>query len=82
MLKKGLGNIMKETKGSLLIQKKLNIKEIDPNATIETFGLDSLDVMEFLLETEEKYNISFNPEEVIDIKTVGSLIELLDKKIK
>lgn len=73
---------MKETKGSLLIQKKLNIKEIDPNATIETFGLDSLDVMEFLLETEEKYNISFNPEEVIDIKTVGSLIELLDKKIK
>ena len=65
-----------------LIKEKLNIKEIDNNATLDTYGLDSLDVMEFLLDIEDKLNIKFENEEFKDLKTVGELIKLIDEKIK
>lgn len=63
-----------------LIKEKLNIESIDDNATLTTYGLDSLDVMEFLLELEEKYNISFETDEIKDLKTVGELVKVLNKK--
>lgn len=65
-----------------LIKEKLNISEINKNATIADYGLDSLDVVEFLLELEEQYGISFEASETTNLKTLGELLDLLDKKIK
>ena len=65
-----------------LIKEKLNISEINRNATIANYGLDSLDVVEFLLELEEQYGISFEASETTNLKTLGELLDLLDKKIK
>lgn len=65
-----------------LIKEKLNIYEINRNATIADYGLDSLDVVEFLLELEEQYGISFEASETTNLKTLGELLDLLDKKIK
>lgn len=65
-----------------LIKEKLNISEINRNATIADYGLDSLDVVEFLLELEEEYGISFEASETTNLKTLGELLDLLDKKIK
>ena len=65
-----------------LIKEKLNISEINRNATIADYGLDSLDVVEFLLELEEQYGISFEASETTNLKTIGELLDLLDKKIK
>lgn len=65
-----------------LIKEKLNITEIDSNATLATYGLDSLDIVEFLLELEEKFNITFEAEETKDVRTIGDLISLVEKKIK
>ncbi len=65
-----------------LIKAKLNIEVIDNDATLDTYGLDSLDVMEFLLDLEDRLNIKFENEEFKDLKTVGELIKLIDEKIK
>lgn len=65
-----------------LIKEKLNISEINRNATSADYGLDSLDVVEFLLELEEQYGISFEASETTNLKTLGELLDLLDKKIK
>lgn len=64
-----------------LIKEKLNVDEIDRNATLANYGLDSLDVVEFILDIEDKYNITFNPEETRDLKSVGDLLELISKKL-
>jgi len=64
-----------------LVKEKLNIKEIDPNATLNTYGLDSLDLVEFIFEIEDKYGITFEEDETMNIKTVGGLVELILKKI-
>ncbi len=64
------------------LKQKLNISTIDENATLTTYGLDSLDVVEFVLDVEDKYGISFEAEETKDIKTVGELINLICSKVK
>ena len=64
-----------------MIKEKLNVAEIERNATIATYGLDSLDVVEFVLEVEDTYGVTFESEETKDLKTVGNLIDLIEKKI-
>lgn len=65
-----------------LIKEQLHVNEINPSATLSTYGLDSLDVVEFLLSLEEKFSISFESEETKDVKTVGDLLKLVEKKLK
>ncbi len=65
-----------------LVKEKLNIADLDYNATLNTYGLDSLDVVEFVLEVEDTYGITFETEETKELKTVGNLIDLIVKKIK
>lgn len=71
----------KKTEIVEMIKEKLNIKEIDRDATISTYGLDSLDVVEFLLDLEERFDITFDASETKGLKTVGELVDLIDKKV-
>lgn len=64
-----------------LIKAKLHVDSIDRNATIATYGLDSLDVVEFLLDLEDQYGVTFNASETKDLKTVGELFDLILSKI-
>lgn len=64
-----------------MIKEKLNVAEIERNATIATYGLDSLDVVEFLLDLEDRFNIAFESSETKGIKTVGELLDLIEKKL-
>lgn len=71
----------KRTELENLIKTKLHIESIDSNATLSTYGLDSLDVVEFLLDLEDKYGVTFNADETKDLKTVGELFDLILAKI-
>ncbi len=64
-----------------LIKEKLHIESIDKDATLATYGLDSLDVVSFLLELEDRYGIAFESDEINDLKTVGELFNLILNKI-
>jgi len=63
-----------------LIKEKLGVEVIDKNATLQTYGLDSLDMVEFIFDLEDKYGVSFESEETKDIKTVGDLLAVIEKK--
>lgn len=65
-----------------LFKEKLGVDEIDPKATLLTYGLDSLDVMDFLLGLEDKFNIRFEINDLKDVKTIGELLELVKKQLK
>ena len=71
----------RETELENLIKEKLNVSSINRDATIATYGLDSLDVVEFLLDLEDRYNVAFSAEETKDLKTVGELFDLILAKI-
>ena len=59
---------------------KLNVTELDPEATLASFGLDSLDVVEFILEIEDNYDLSFEASEAQGLNTLGSLLDLIKSK--
>lgn len=61
--------------------ERVHVTEIDDNQSLKELGLDSLDVVEMCLDLEEKYNVTFETEELAGIKTVGDLFESLEKKI-
>jgi acyl carrier protein len=61
-------------------KKKLNIDVVDEAKTLKDYGLDSLDMVELILELEDEYNIKFSDEEMTSLQTIGDLIHAIHKK--
>ena len=57
---------------------KKNVK-LESNI-IEDLGADSLDVIEMLMTLEDEYGITIPDEKINQIKTVGQIVELIEKK--
>lgn len=62
------------------LKKIAKNKDITMDSTIKELGLDSLDVVDVLLEMEEKYNIEFSNEEMLSFKHVKDIVEAISKK--
>jgi acyl carrier protein len=61
-------------------KKKLNIEAVDESKTLKDYGLDSLDMVELILELEDEYKIKFTDEEMTSLQTIGDLINAIHKK--
>lgn len=48
----------------------------------EDLGADSMDGVTLVMEIEEKFDISISDEELADLKTVQSLVDIIQKKQK
>lgn len=64
------------------LKTKLKIDSIDPNRDLRELGLDSLDVVELLLDLEDEFGVEFNSEELKSLKKVEDLYNAIDEKIK
>lgn len=54
-----------------------------PEATIETIGLASYDMVMILMAIEEKYNVYLPVDaEISDVKTLGALLDVLVARIE
>ena len=65
-----------------LISKQLNkpVDEItEEKEVVKDLGADSLDVVEMLMSLEEELGITVSEEEAVNIKTVGDIINLINK---
>lgn len=51
----------------------------DTNIT-DDIGCDSLDMVEMLMNVENKYGFEFDNAEAIDIKTVGDVVKLIEAR--
>ena len=66
-----------------LIASQLGISgdKITPEARlIEDLGADSLDTVEMLMTLEDEFGIAIPDDEAVKLKTVGSIVELIDSK--
>lgn len=65
----------------LMVEKfDLKAEDLTPDATLEGLGLDSLSVIEFTFDMEDKLNIRM-PEERLELTTLQDVVNLLDKLI-
>ena len=57
-------------------------EEIDMNASFfDDYGMDSLRALEILAEIENKYNITIDPEKLMDMTSVAEVIKITQKYI-
>ncbi len=66
---------------NLMDQLELERDEITPDSRfIEDFSMDSLDMVEMLIDLEKQTGIKIPNEEIKDIHTVGELVAYLEGK--
>lgn len=65
-----------------IIVDQLGVDEdaITPDATIESLGADSLDLVETIMTVEEEFGVSFDDNGIEDLKTVGDILNFIAKK--
>lgn len=62
-------------------QFALKLEDLGPDTTLESLGLDSLSVIEFMFSLEDELNIKLENDRVEDFKTVGDVANIIDKII-
>jgi acyl carrier protein len=65
-----------------LLQDKPEAPEPTLDMNIKNVGLDSLDVVELLMEIEEEYSISIPDEEVANCDTIQDVVDLALKIVE
>jgi acyl carrier protein len=63
-----------------LLQKRVGNKVIDENSNLRSLGIDSLDLVEIVLEVEDMYDVSFESDELNSFKTVKDVITAIEKR--
>lgn len=66
-------DVIKETLAENL---DIDEEEVTEDATLESLGIDSLDMVELICDIEEKLDIDFG--EPDDIETIGEMVDYID----
>lgn len=65
-----------------LFAEKVKKTDLDPATELRTLGLDSLDLVEMMMDMEENFGIQFENDEMISFKTVQDVYDAIEKKLK
>ncbi len=78
MKKSTIGIINSLTK---ILNKKFKVtSKIEVNSDISSLGLDSLDLMDLVLDIESKYNIHISDDELMNLKKIQDLIDIIERE--
>ena len=65
-----------------MLAKQLNLKpeQITPQSdVVKDLGADSLDVVELLISLEDDYGISIPEDDIVNVKTVQDIVDMMEK---
>src|SRR5215475_204293 len=54
---------------------------LDPAVSFSDLGADSLDIVELIMELEEKFEINIPDEEADNLKTIGDVLEFIIRRV-
>ena len=67
---------------ALIAEQSLTERSIlTRDATLDTLGLDSVDIVSVAFELEDKYGITMSDNEFFRDQTLGQLLDLIEAKI-
>ena len=61
-------------------QLELDVDEITPDSTFESLGIDSLDIVEMIMDLESELGVELEMEDQ-QIATFGELAQFIDSKV-
>ena len=65
-----------------MLAKQLNLKpeQITPQSdVVKDLGADSLDVVELLISLEDDYGISIPEDDIVNVKMVQDIVDMIEK---
>lgn len=62
------------------LETKLKGKELTVDMAFKDLGIDSLDLVDLVFELEEEIGVQFEDDELLKLKTVQDLINLIESK--
>lgn len=65
-----------------ILTKRTKLENVDLDQPISSLGLDSLDLVEVMLEIEEELGVSFTSDEIGNVSTLRDVKDLVDSKIQ
>jgi len=57
-----------------------NVEELNPTTTLEYLGLDSLDMIDFLFDIENEFEIKI-PDQEFRVRTIQEIVDAVDRFI-
>ena len=67
---------------SEILAKRIDISNLKEEDNLSALGLDSLDLVEVMLEIEEELKIEFDSDQIAEVVTLGDVIKLIEEKMK
>ncbi len=74
-IRKQLEGVMEESSA-----EDVDWSDVTDETTIESFGFDSLSVLDLLFDLEQQFSIQIQAEDMLNIKTVGDLVDFLGER--
>lgn len=65
-----------------ILGKRIDITTIKEDDKLSNLGLDSLDLVEVMMELEEELNIEFSSDEIANVVTLKDVKDLIETKCK
>lgn len=59
---------------------EIDFTDIDLNTQLSDLDIDSIDMLDFIMIVEDKYDIEFEEDELDEIETLGDIAELIESK--
>lgn len=54
---------------------------VSESTAIESLGFDSLSILDLIYEIQQKFKVEFEAEKMVDVRTVGDLVDFLEKRV-
>ncbi len=68
------------TRISEILAPSLKGKELTLDAEFKEYGIDSIELVDIVFQLEEELGVTFEDEELMSLKTVKDLVNLVDSK--
>jgi acyl carrier protein len=65
-----------------ILAKRVDISSLKEEDSLSDLGLDSLDLVEVMLEIEEALGIEFDSSEIGEVASLGDVLKLIESKMK
>jgi acyl carrier protein len=65
---------------TLLENRGIKTGQLTENSTLKDIGIDSLDLVEVLLELEKQLNVTFSDDELLGCRSISDVVNLVAEK--
>ncbi len=71
-------NVFEKIKQEIYKDKKIEIKE---NSKFKEIGIDSIDLLDFIVKIEEEFNIVIDDSKLLEIEQVSDIVKIIENLI-